>query len=175
MTDGPLETFLPRRHDAPTMLRRLRTATLLPLLSLVTLVTATACDENRPLAPDESVEPLVGQWDAIELIFTPPEGAGSPVDVMATGAMFFLDVQPSGTYTAYLTMDGATSTEIGRLDVTGNHIVMEADYPAPGRSTGIYQLNGDRLTIRGETETALGVPGTTSVVEVLMVFERRED
>lgn len=139
------------------------------------LPVAAGCDANEVVSPDASVAPLVGQWDAIELVFTPPEGAGSPVDVLATGASFFLNIQPSGIYTAYLTMDGATSTEIGRLDVGVERFVMQADYPAPGTSDGTYQLADDQLTIRGETETALGLPGTTSVVEVLMVLERRED
>lgn len=141
---------------------------------LFVISTAAGCDDNAVLPPDPSVEPLVGQWDAIQLVLTPADGGGSPVDVLATGATFFLDIQPSGIYTAYLTLDGSTSTEIGLLDVGPTRIVMEAQYPSPGTSSGSYELQDNRLTIEGQTETALGLPGTSSVVDVLMVFDRRE-
>lgn len=145
----------------------------LPLLALLFLVLGgSGCDDNQLLTPDPALEPLVGKWDAVELVFTPP-GDGAPVDALAAGATFVLDVQPSGLYTAILTLEGGAITEIGRMEVGATEIVMEADYPAPGMSSGTYELEGGRLTIRGQTETSL-LPGTTSVVDVLMVFERQE-
>lgn len=151
--------------------RRFCRSHFLPSL-LVGILAAAACDDEDILRPDPSVEPLVGAWQAIELILTPTGEGGSPLDVLATGATFSMDIQPSGIYTAYLTADGATSTEIGMLDVGTTRIVMKAEYPEPGTSTGTYELEGDRLTIEGQTETALGLPGTRSVTDVRMVFER---
>jgi hypothetical protein len=74
-------------------------------------------------------------------------------DLIALGFGFFVDVQPSGQYTAILTAFGQPATEFGRIQVRGNYLLFHREQPAPARTdSSTYRLVADTLFIVGDTD-----------------------
>ena len=99
--------------------------------ALVTLLLG-ACRGN-PSGPDPALEPFVGEWNATSLVLTSVANPQVHPDLIALGAAFKLDVQPSGQYTAILIYALQASTEIGTITVSGNTVTFNRDFPT--RST----------------------------------------
>ncbi len=104
------------------------------------------------VTPDPSVASLVGDWTADSLVLTSVANPDVSVELIATGATFALNVQPSGLYTAILISGRTSSTEIGWLSTSGAAITLRRTFPSPDSTTGTYAQSGDRLTIDGQTD-----------------------
>jgi len=110
------------------------------------------CSSNM-VSPDPSLQALVGDWRADSLVLTSVANPDVSVDLIATGATFTLNVQPSGEYTAILISGRKSSTEIGQLSTSADRITLRRAFPTPpDTTTGRYSLSGNRLTIDGETD-----------------------
>lgn len=116
------------------------------------------CGEDA-LAPAEGIEPFVGNWRATDLVVRSAANEDLRVDLLAMGATFTINVQPSGQYTAILIFSQQASTEIGYLTVNGSTLTMKRDFPAPGTTTAQYSFSGDRLTLDGDTEFDFNLDG----------------
>lgn len=123
-------------------------------------VLAWGCGDDG-LGPDPAVAQFVGQWAATKLVLTSVANPEIAPDIIALGAQFNLDVQPSGQYTAILIYSGQAGTEIGTITVSGNTITLHRDFPTPSTTTAVYQLSGNLLTLDGDTEFDFNLDGTS--------------
>jgi len=116
--------------------------------------------------PDPALAPLVGAWTATKLVLTSVANPEVAPDLIALGADFKLDIQPSGQYTAILIYAGQASTEIGIVSVSGNTVTLARDFPTASTSTAVYALSGDQLTLDGDTEFDFNLDGTSEPARV---------
>jgi len=127
--------------------------------ALVSACILVACGEEG-VGPDPDVAPLVGDWDATSLVLTSVANPQVKPDLIALGAAFRLNIQPSGQYTAILLYAQQSSTEIGTLSVSGNTITMTRDFPSRSTSAAVFSLSGNRLTLDGDSEFDFNLDGT---------------
>jgi hypothetical protein len=129
-------------------------------LALATLLVAGACGDD-PTEPDLALGDLVASWDAIRFVVEDKANPSRSADLIAVGMTFFLDVQPSGGYTAILTAFGIPNTEFGRIEVRGNNeLIFHREHPGPPRSdAGTFRISGDTLFVTGETEFDFNADG----------------
>jgi hypothetical protein len=128
----------------------------------VLVVVLSACgDKDTVVAPDPSMAPLVGDWTATALVVTSVANPDVEVDIIALGAAFSLNIQPSGQYTAILLYAGQSQTEIGKMSVSGNVLTLTTSYPEVTTSTAIFALQGDQLTMDADTEFDFNLDGTS--------------
>jgi hypothetical protein len=127
---------------------------------LVAIIFLTAACKSGGVEPNSSISALVGDWDATSLVITSVADPSIHPDLIQLGATFTLNVQPSGQYTAILVYNGQPKTEIGQLSVSGDSITLQPTTPSSGASTtGSYQVNGNHLTIDGDTEFDFNLDG----------------
>lgn len=115
---------------------------------------------SESVGPDPGVAPLVGDWDATRLVLTSVANPQVKPDLIALGATFRMNVQPSGQYTAILLYAQQSSTEIGTLSVSGNTVTMKRDFPSRSTSAAVFSLSGDHLTLDGDSEFDFNLDGT---------------
>ena len=126
------------------------------------VVLAAACSKkDTVVAPDPSVAPLVGTWAATSVVVTSVANPDISPDIIELGATFSLDIQPSGQYTAILLYEGLSQTEIGQISVSGNVLTLTTSYPEVTTSTALFVLEGDHLTMDGDTEFDFNLDGTS--------------
>ena len=138
---------------------RAGSAWALPLVLALTPVIASCGGEDTGVDPNQNLAFLVGDWDATRFVVeskTNPEVA--PDLIADLGAQFFMNVQPSGQYTATLVFQASPVTEIGLIEVDGGDVVFHVNIPAPSTSRSRYTLVGSRMTLEGDTEFAF-IPG----------------
>lgn len=138
-------------HHAPRAVRRRRIRP--PLLVPLLLGGAAACTSPTAVEPDPEVVPIAGSWEATSVVLTSKEDPGVTFDLIEEGGAFFLNIQPSGRYTASLTFLGQTGGETGQVTVSGNIVTLNPDAPGLPTTSGTFELQGvSRLIIDGETE-----------------------
>ncbi len=136
---------------------------------------AMGCGGNST-GPDQAPDllPFVGSWRATSLIVTSKANPAVHPDLVQEGAQFDLDVQPSGQYTAILTYSGQASTEIGMASVSGNIVTLARTFPPPPQTTtATYTLQGDLLTLEGDTEFDFNLDGTPEDARTRTTLLRR--
>ncbi len=136
------------------------------------LVGGGGCDPNEPLGPDPSLEALVGDWRATRILLSDPEGVGTPIDALTLGVTFDLNVQPSGLYTVIATATGVTLPEIGRLHVSDEELIFDAEFPSSGLSRAAFEVTDDTLLLNGVTSLGL-LAGQNSQSLLEMELTRR--
>ncbi len=143
-------------------------------LALAALVASSCGSGSTGLQENPDVVPFVGSWRATSLVVTSKANPDiSPDLIQEQGAQFDLNVQPSGQYTAILTYLSQASTEIGFVSVSGNVITLERTFPSPQTSTATYTLQGDVLTLEGDTEFDFNLDGTAEEARSRIVLIRR--
>ena len=123
--------------------------------------------------PDPSLAHLVGEWSATELLLTSVVNPDVALELIGLGAAFKLHVQPSGQYTAVLLYAMQSSTEIGRLSVSGNTLTLNRDFPSPSVSVSVYALSGETLTMDGDTRFDFNLDGTSEDARAHFVLVRK--
>jgi len=134
---------------------------------------ASGCGGSDPVTADPTVGSFVGTWDAVVLTMT-PEGSATPVvDVLQYGG-FFIVVEPSGQYTATLSLPTGPGVEIGQLSVAGSTIRLDPSVPAGDAVTSTYTLVGDDyLILDGPTEFDFNFDGSADPAEAHFELQRR--
>lgn len=112
------------------------------------------------VGPDPSVALLVGDWDATRVVLTSVANPQVKPELIALGAAFRLNIQPSGQYTAILLYAAQSSTEIGTLSVSGNTVTMKRNFPTLATSAALFALEGNHLTLDGDSEFDFNLDGT---------------
>src|SRR5688572_9791782 len=174
---GPDSRLPPPLHmgtaQAMTRSRSARSRELLTV-AFVLLATALGCSGGEPIGPEQSVEFLVGNWDAERFTVkskSNPEVA--PELIGGLGASFSVNVQPSGAYTAILTYQGSPFTEIGTITVEGNEIVFHVSFPAGDTNRSRFTLTEPRLVLVGDTEFDFDLNGQDEPAEAIIELRRR--
>jgi hypothetical protein len=119
-----------------------------------------ACSSGDVTAPNPSVADFVGDWNGVSLVLTSQSDPTISPDLIALGATFSLNVQKSGEYTAILLYSGGASTEIGKVEVSGQSVTLDRTYPSKSTTSGVYSTQGDHLILDGETQFDFNLDGT---------------
>jgi hypothetical protein len=142
-------------------------------LSIVAIVLVTSCGDDS-IRPDQSLDALVGSWDAIKMVVVNKANPSIAPDLISVGATFFLDVQPSGQYTAILTILGQPSTEFGRVEVEGDRFTLHREQPGPPRSdVGTYRISRDTLFLAADTDFDFNFDGVPEPARILTDLKKR--
>lgn len=145
--------WTPLPPAAPPARRYSRAASAAMALGVALLA---ACSGDDGVAPDPAIAFMVGTWDAAHFELTPDAAPDQSLDLVTElGATFTLNVQPSGYYTATLTLPGVASPppETGQLEVEGNELVFNRSTPSPATSRATYaEPTSGRVIFTGPTE-----------------------
>lgn len=137
--------------------------------TLVCLLIALGCGSGGtdPIIPDPTVEPFVGDWEATEMLVTNVANPQVVADVLATGATFDLNVQPSGHYRATLVFQQQPLVEQGQLTASGSSLTLDRTFPQPPEtSVSTYSFSGpDVLILDGPTEFDFNLDGTPEAAD----------
>ena len=137
--------------------RRAAAWTLLRMFALVLVV--GSCGGETAVGPDEDLDFLVGDWDATRFVVQSKANPEVAPDLIGgLGAQFFMNVQPSGQYTATLVFQASPIIEIGLLEVDGNDVIFHVNVPSPATNRSRYTLFAGGMTLEGDTEFAF-IPG----------------
>jgi hypothetical protein len=140
-------------------------ASRLPGIILLLLMVASCADDS--IEADPSVAFMVAEWRAVRMIVINLANPTIAPDLIRNGATFYLDVQPSGWYTAILTAFGQPSTEFGRIEVAGQQILFHRQQPAPVRTDAAdFRLSGDTLFLTGATDFDFNLDGQTEPAQL---------
>jgi len=139
---------------------------------ILTLWALASCGSDG-LEPDPALAPFVGDWDATKLVLTSVANPDMHPDLIALGATFKLNVQPSGQYTAILIYAEQAATEIGTVSVAGNTLTLHRDFPSASTSAAVYALTGNRLTLDGDSEFDFNLDGTSEAALAHFELSRR--
>ena len=138
-------------------------------MALLLMLFLLGCGDDAT-GPDPQLTPFVGDWSATELVLTSVANPDVASDLIELGANFKLNVQPSGQYTAILIVAMQTSTEIGRVTISGNTLTLSRNFPTPSTTTGVYQFFGSDFVLDGETEFDFNLDGTAEAARVHFRF-----
>jgi hypothetical protein len=135
---------------------------------------AVACGGDQGPEVDPLVAPFVGTWDADSLTVR-NLATSDTANVLEFGS-FFITVQPSGQYTATLTVYRQANPEIGQLGViSGSTLSLTPTFPA-GRpvATATYSfVAADRLIMDGATEFDFNLDGTPEDAQAHFELQRQ--
>jgi hypothetical protein len=134
---------------------------------------AVACAGSDATGPDPAIAPFVGDWNATSLILTSQANPEVSPDLITLGATFSLNVQESGQYTAILLYASQAQTEIGHVTVSGSAVTLHREFPSAGTTAGVYEFQGNRLVLDGETEFDFNLDGTPEPALVHLEFVRK--
>jgi len=150
-----------------------------PRLVLSALLVASgllqACGDPG-VSPDPDLADLVGNWDAERFQVTNAANPEVRVDLIALGATYFINIQPSGGYTSTLTFQGTACTELGTLSAPGSRLVFQVETStcAPPRTdSGTFEVDGDMLVIEGETVFDFDLDGSSEDALLRATLDRR--
>lgn len=150
-----------------------REAKWLPVLLLT--VTLAACgddDSPNPVEPDPAIAPFVGTWDAEVFTVTSDADPSIVADLMENGS-FFINVQPSGTYTASLEFGGTPlPPEVGMMTVSGNTITLNPS-GADAATSEFTFVSEDYLRLEGPTEFDFNLDGELEPAQAFIELRRR--
>ena len=136
---------------------------------------AAACGGDQGPDVDPKVEPFVGTWDADSLTVKNNADTTVVANVLDFGS-FFITVEPSGQYTATLTVYGNANPEIGQLGVLNSTtLTLTPTFPT-GRpvSTAVYAFDSaDHLVLDGATDFDFNLDGTPEAAQAHFELQRR--
>ena len=111
------------------------------------------------MGPDSDLEFLGGDWDATRFAVQSKANPEVAPDLIGgLGSQFFMNVQPSGQYTAMLVFPMTPVIETGLLEVDGNDITFHVNIPCPATTRSRYTIFAGGITLEGDTELAF-IPG----------------
>ena len=113
---------------------------------------------------------MVGEWLAETLLMTNAANPEVTADLVASGAIFTLSVQPSGRYTAILQGFGQSSSEIGTLTVDGPEVVLAPQSPPGPPSRAVWERVGESVILVGESEFDFNLDGTAEAAILRQVL-----
>jgi hypothetical protein len=139
------------------------------LLSVV-----AACGGEDPVEVDPAVAPFVGTWDADSLTMTLVANPDTVANILDFGS-FFITVEPSGQYTANLTVLSQSFPEIGQLAVIdGSTLTLTPTVPPGPVATAEYLFAAeDSVILDGATEFDFNLDGTPELALAHFELKRR--
>ena len=136
---------------------------------------AVACGGDAGPEVDPAVAPFVGTWDADSMTVTNDADPTVVANILDFGS-FFITVEPSGQYTAAITINGAANPEIGQLTVdNANTLTLTPSVPAgrpPATSSYVF-LSDSMVVLDGPTEFDFNLDGTPEAAQAHIELSRR--
>ena len=125
------------------------------VVTVLMMGAVAACGESA-IEADPTIADFVGTWDADSLTVTNDANPTEVANVLGSefAGSFVLQVQPSGAYTATLTVLGNPGVEIGDLDVIGTTLQLKRTFPPPAStaaSSFVFTAD-DYVILDGDTE-----------------------
>jgi len=150
-----------------------REMTWLPAVLLAVAVAACGDDDTPdPVGPDPAIAPFVGTWDAEVFTVTSDADPNIVADLMENGS-FFINVQPSGTYTASLEFGGIPlSPEVGMMTVSGDVITLNPS-GADAATSEFTFVSEDYLRLEGPTEFDFNLDGELEPAQAFIELRKR--
>jgi hypothetical protein len=137
----------------------------------VALFGSGGCGSSSTFDPVSEVAPFVGIWDAVVFTVTGDAPPHTTADILTLGR-FWINVQPSGRYTATLEFAGG-QIEDGQLSVeSSSRLVLDADNAPPAPSDYVF-ATPDSLILDGATQFDLNLDGTDEPAQVHMEIVRQ--
>jgi hypothetical protein len=137
------------------------------------LLAACGGSNNPPLEPDQAIQPFVGTWDAEVFTVTSDADPTVVADLMENGS-FFLNIQPSGFYTATLVFGGIPLVETGQMSVAGGFVTLRPNAPDSRPATSAFTfLQSDYLRLAGPTDFDFNLDGELDPAQALIELRRR--
>lgn len=123
---------------------------------------------------DQEIQPFVGTWDAEIFILTSDADTSVAPDLIENST-FFLNVQPSGSYTESLSYEGLViPPELGRTSVSGAFVTLRPTSPtAPVAASSFTFLQPDFLRLVGPTSFDFNLDRTLDAAELLTELRQR--
>jgi hypothetical protein len=121
------------------------------LLLLLLLPFLLSCSDDGS-GPGDELAALVGTWKATSLVMTNQANPEISLDLVEQGANFTLSILSTGQYSASLTAFGVTHTEVGTVEVSGDHVTIAPTTPPGPAIVGFWSLQGESLILDGESE-----------------------
>ena len=141
-------------------------------LSLFLLLFVGCSDDST--GPKE-VKPLVGVWEATELVMTNQANPSVSVDLIEEGATFVLSVVSNGQYSASLTAFGQSTAELGTVEVSGNDVTITPTQPEGPPLVATWSIQEGNLFLDGESEFDFNLDGTREPSFAHIVLKPREE
>ena len=143
--------------------------------SALLLPALLACSDASPAAPVDELADLVGDWEAYVLEVAATADPTVREDILAQGATFRANFQPSGQYTVVLSFLGASQVEIGTASLNGNQLTLYRSVPSPDTSVAtLTVLDADRIRLEGMTYFDFEGDGTREEADLLAELARQE-
>jgi hypothetical protein len=121
------------------------------------VVVMAACGSD-PVAVDPAVAPFVGTWDAVVFRVTGDAPPNTVVDLLTLGS-FWINVQPSGTYTAtFQYLQGFAV--VGQLTVQSSSALTLDPRNGPPEPGMYVFATADSLVLDGATQFDFNLDGT---------------
>jgi hypothetical protein len=144
------------------------------LLSVPWILCLSACSDGGTDTKDELL-PLVGTWQAQELIMISKVNPDHTWELREYDATFSLSILGSGQYSAVLSAYGQSNTEVGTISVSGNQLTITPTSP-PGPSVeATWRLDGNTLILDGDSEFDFNLDGEPEPVTVHFELVRTDD
>lgn len=119
------------------------------------------------IAPNEEIAFLVGDWNARSFVVTNPAAPVQTVDVVRDlDGRFGFFVEPSGRYTAVLTLFLPQPPESGILFLRDGLLILDPDGGEPAPTA--FERVGERVILRGESEFDFNFDGEPDPAEVVI-------
>lgn len=144
---------------------------------LLLLFLAACGGEDGASGPDPD-EPspgfMVGSWTAKNMILTNKANAEETLDLIVdSGAIFTLDVQPSGRYSAILEGFGQSASESGVLSVDGDLVILQRQLPSAEVQISTWTRDGADVILDGDTDFDFNLDGTPEAADIRIVLTPR--
>lgn len=147
---------------------------LLHLLALGLLATPGGCGDDASTGPADEIAFLVGDWEASRFLVRNAADPGVAPDLVALGATFTMNVQPSGQYTAVLTFQAVPNVQIGEITVDGGDLVLRVLQPCCRTDRAAFSQAGDgSVTLEGPTTFDFNLDGQPEAAEATIVLVPR--
>lgn len=119
---------------------------------LAWLVVGVAACGSDGVAVDPAVTPFVGTWDAVALTVAADAPSTVVADVLASGGSFWINVEPSGQYTATLAVASRVFVELGDMTVQNSStLTLNPQGGTPAPSAYVF-ATPDSLILDGATK-----------------------
>jgi len=132
-----------------------------------------ACSGGEVLEPNESIQFLVGTWDAQRLVVESKANPEIAPEIIGLGGQFWLTVEPSGLYGATLVFEGASSTEMGRLEIDGDELVFHLSFPEETINRSQLTRLGSRIGLVGDTRFDFNLDGRPDPATARIELQKR--
>lgn len=146
--------------------------------AIVMVALGAACGGDQGPDVDPAIAPFVGTWVADSLTITNQANPTQVANILdpTFGGSFSINVQPSGQYTATLTVYAQANPEIGWLSViNASTLSLTPTIPAgrPVATASYVFQSDDYLILDGATEFDFNLDGTDEVALAHFELERQ--